>query len=310
MLAAEAGHLEAARALLESRASVHVKDALSLWDHESGPTGLTALGNAVRSDDPDPELVSLLLDAGAYPDARDESGATPMIRAAFLGKSEIVKRLLGAGADANSPACDERGMTALEAAAMFDDATVYHLVRDAGAEPGDCGKLPEALQFAVFRGATSVVDGLLADGVDVNAETSAGATALTSAAMMGRLEIARKLLDHGADPDGGAAGSDRPLHRAAMMGHTALVRLLLDHGADPNALGSENLTPLLALAREGGRMPIGNPSGLPACARALLAAGADAHARADGRTALAIAMERGYEGLIAILREAVSGGTP
>jgi len=133
---------------------------------------------------------------------------------------------------------------------------------------------------------------------------------LADSRTMGRLEVVRKLLGLGADPDGGSPGFDRPLHRAAVMGHAGIVRLLLGAGADLNALGSESLTPLLALAREGGRMPIANASGLLDCTRALLTAGADALALADGRTALAYALERGYDGLVAVLREAVSGGAP
>jgi ankyrin repeat protein len=94
------------------------------------------------------------------------------------------------------------------------------------------------------------------------------------------------------------------------MGRADVVRLLLDRGADPNAPGSEGLPPLLALAREGGESFIADASGLPDCARSLLAAGADAGALADGRTALAIASDRGLEGVVAVLRETASGDPP
>jgi cytohesin len=308
ILAAEAGKIEAARVLLDAGASVHVKDDLSLCDHEHGPTGQTALGYAVRAEKPDPELVALLLDAGAFPDARDESGATPLIRAAWVAKVDVVRQLLAAGADPNSPARDGDGRTALMAATeMNDDATIYRLLRAAGARPNDRSELSEALRMAVFRGVGPVVDDLLADGVDVNAESSDGVTPLATAAMMGRLEFARKLLDHGADPNGGKSGNDHPLHRAATMGHAAIARLLLDYGADPDARDREGLTPLLVLAREGGRLPISNPSGLLDCARALLSAGADVDALAEGRTAAALASERGWDNLIAVLRQAASG---
>src|SRR5262249_3940627 len=148
----------------------------------------------------------------------------------------------------------------------------------------------------------TVIDKLLDDGVNVNAANSEGVTPLLVAAMMGRLEVVRKLIRLGANPNGGPTGADRPLHRAAMMGHAAVVKLLLDHGADPNAQGSHGLTPLLALAQEGGRMPIGNPSALLDCTRALLAAGADASALCAGRNACEIADQRGNARLAALLR--------
>jgi cytohesin len=183
ILASRAGHLEAARALLEGGASVHVKDELPLWNREGGSFGQTALGYVARADRP--ELVSLLLDAGAYPDARDERGVTPLIRAAYGGKAEIIRRLLAAGAEVRSPARDEEGRTALEAAAMWGDPDVYRTLRDAGAEAGRPDKRPEALRFAASRGETSMVDCLLAEGVDVDDESDEGATALASAAMVG-----------------------------------------------------------------------------------------------------------------------------
>lgn len=59
------------------------------------------------------DAVTLLLEAGADPDARNGNGSTPMIGAAFFGRPECLRLLLDAGAD---PAlADEDGTTAYTA---------------------------------------------------------------------------------------------------------------------------------------------------------------------------------------------------
>jgi ankyrin repeat protein len=69
--------------------------------------GETALHLAVHS----PEIVALLLEAGAEPNVRDERGATPLHRAAavWLGENSV-SLLLAAGADPGLR--DEDGNTA------------------------------------------------------------------------------------------------------------------------------------------------------------------------------------------------------
>ena len=55
------------------------------------------------------DAVTLLLEAGADPDARNGNGSTPTIGAAFFGRPECLRLLLDAGAD---PAlADENGTT-------------------------------------------------------------------------------------------------------------------------------------------------------------------------------------------------------
>jgi len=59
------------------------------------------------------EAVTLLLEAGADPDARNGNGSTPTIGAAFFGRPECLRLLLDAGAD---PAlADENGTTTFTA---------------------------------------------------------------------------------------------------------------------------------------------------------------------------------------------------
>lgn len=66
--------------------------------HERNETGSTPLHLAVFSGSE--EIVRMLLDAGANPNAQDLKGVTPLNTArSFNGLEEISKILLGAGAD-------------------------------------------------------------------------------------------------------------------------------------------------------------------------------------------------------------------
>lgn len=83
--------------------------------------GFNALMEAVRARTPnkqDQEMVTLLLDAQANPDLQNiSSGNTPLMQAAWRGKSEIVEALLTTGADASLK--NKKGETALKRAEHY-----------------------------------------------------------------------------------------------------------------------------------------------------------------------------------------------
>ncbi len=64
--------------------------------------------------DQEPELVAVLLDAGADPNVKDRDGLTPLMYAAGQGRLELVKLLLARGADVEAKNAD--GMTAWQLA--------------------------------------------------------------------------------------------------------------------------------------------------------------------------------------------------
>jgi len=96
----------------------------------------------------------------------------------------------------------------------------------------------EALLDAARRGDLSGVKKALDSGVDVNAKTDYGVTALTYAAEKGYTDIAKLLIDRGADVDvQDTFFSTRAINWAARNNHTDVVKLLLTHGATlPQAL--------------------------------------------------------------------------
>ncbi|MYF35718.1 MAG: hypothetical protein F4226_02670 [Synechococcus sp. SB0678_bin_12] len=91
-----------------------------------------------------PEVVKMLLDAGADPKARDADGRTPLH---WAKTPEVVKALLDAGADLEARA--EHGWTLLHWAAAFSETpAVVKVLLDAGANPSAKtkeGKLPVEL---------------------------------------------------------------------------------------------------------------------------------------------------------------------
>lgn len=104
--------LAVVKALLKSNAKVNAR----------GPFGLTALiFTAQTSNRPIPNLIKLLVDAGADLELQDTTyGGTALMHAAASGNIAMVKELIGNGA--NTKAQDKRGRTYLDYASLGKDA--------------------------------------------------------------------------------------------------------------------------------------------------------------------------------------------
>lgn len=141
-----------------------------------------------------------------------------------------------------------------------------------------------ALMLAAERGHVAVVRALLAAGADPNAERPGGITPLMHAAASGNAEIATLLLDAGARVDARAAGSGLTALRVAVAtASPEITRALLAAGADPGEQDDEGAR-LLFTAAGAGSVPL---------LELLLAPDEDVnHKRADGHTALDVALER------------------
>ena len=136
-------------------------------------------------------------------------------------------------------------------------ATTGHA--DTGAEDPPLIQAAEAGRFVD-------VQRLLAAGADLTATTSDGWTALHWAVYKGHDDVVTMLLGAGADPTATTLHGWTALHAAADMGRVDMLAALLGVGADPTATTRDGWT---ALHRANSVDVV----------TALLAAGADVHAR-------------------------------
>ena len=194
-------------------------------------------------------------------------------------------------------------------------------VATAGAQPPRV-PLIEAVKVGDAAAARALLDG----GAEVDAAEPDGTTALHWAAHHDDLRLAAALLEAGAAADAATRYGVAPLALAATNGSAAMLELLLDAGADPNRASGEGETPLMTAARTGVvpavEVLLEHSAEVDAvegwrgqtalmwtasqdqagAAQALIAAGADLHARSGGGfTPLLFAAREGSLGTLDVL---------
>ncbi|WP_263831499.1 ankyrin repeat domain-containing protein [Salinibacter sp.] len=197
------------------------------------------------------ERVEQLIDEGADPSVKDESGL-PLIRYPGVSDAEVLKVLLKAGADPNARdeyslgdlGVDLAGATRLHVWFGTDSEVAEHLL-EAGADPNARdSRWATPLYYHVFESDISqkLLSVLLEAGADPNAKTRTSRVPLHAAT--GDRDVTRRLLEAGADPNvpGNHEERDFPLH---IEKDPEIMPLLLEAGADPNALNRQRLTPLM-----------------------------------------------------------------
>ena len=183
------------------------------------------------------------------------------------------------------------------------------------------------LMGAAAGGHPDVVQYLLAHGAEVNVTNDQWQTPLMLAAMAGNLECVTLLLNAGAKVDAKARGGATVLGFAVTTGHLDIIQLLVQHGVDINQKGSEGSNCLAwvedkhadlvpELVKLGANPSQGNDTGetplivcayasRPLVAKALLAAGADFHAKdLRGETALVYARRNKKKDVAKVLEAA------
>jgi ankyrin repeat protein/mono/diheme cytochrome c family protein len=250
------------------------------------------------------EMMKLLLDKGADPNAQNRRKSTPMHWA--IQAEAKVRLLLERGAKVETKQVE--GRTALyQAASLGNGNNVVRLLLEKGADPNArtvTGATP--LMAASRSGNVEVMRMLLAGKAQVNAQSGNGSTALMAAASSGNPDAVRLLLDSGADPNLTTKKNDTALMDAATSGVEESVRLLLEKGAEVNIRGERGYTALMYAAASDA-MTAGS-------VKLLLAKGADTTFTADGDTARSLAVKRGDTAIARLLgaseQERRRGGVP
>jgi ankyrin repeat protein len=117
-----------------------------------------------------------------------------------------------------------------------------------------CGRSTDkALVQAAAKGDIKIVEHLLSEGADIEAEAFDGWTPLTIAASEGQRAVVEHLIQHGALVDGRDAAGNTALFWAAYDGHGEIVRFLLKNGANPARVTPEGRDGLLRALRKMGR---------------------------------------------------------
>jgi ankyrin repeat protein len=162
---------------------------------------------------------------------------TPLIQAARAGQLEIVKLLIGKGADIH--ATTSRSETALHWAASRGHEEVVAYLLDNGAQTShqdSIGHTP--LMSAVKNGRTRValriLDYMGGQGLEACCPYG-GYTALHLAIFEGLTDLVAVLLTHGAYADTTSRGGTSALQTAVGQGHLEIVKLLVD-SLGPQAL--------------------------------------------------------------------------
>lgn len=157
-------------------------------------------------------------------------------RAIRLDDARIVKSLLERGFDPETIE-PERFETGLIYAVRHKSPKVFHLLLvtpgvdlNARSRNGDT-----ALMLAALQSDTQAALALIEKGAQINRP---GWAPLHYAASSGSLAIIQRLLDESAFIDAESPNRTTPLMMAARSGHRSAVRLLLEQGADP-ALSNE-----------------------------------------------------------------------
>jgi ankyrin repeat protein len=274
--AASSGQLEICKLLVKEGIDINAKDK----------DGITALMEASIMGHT--KVVEFLLAKGAEVNAAASSEVTALWLAASEGRIDVMKTLLKNGADATNARVD--GITALMTASVGGHADAVSRLLEHGADPtvtDNDGLTPlmnaaengsvatmkllvehandptyinlmsntgfSPLIIASAHGHVDAVEYLVDAGADVDAAHDNKVTALMYAAASGHVDAMKNLIEKGkASLDIKHTNGGTALLEAATGGMYEAMKLLVESGAETDFTDDDGVTPLMAIAAQGG----------------------------------------------------------
>ena len=237
-LAANDGHLDVVKVLLEDGADFSIRD-----DSDRTPFD-------VAFDNEQPEVADFL--------SVHMTGSVPLDRVVNT-TSPIVGPRSSPGAF-NPPGKLEDGISSddeqlsLYTASENGHVAIVRSLLDHGSDVNERNNLrATALAAASMHGHLEVATLLIARGADVDSRDKLGKTPLLMATYHLQLEVVRLLLDNGADVNAQMRNHDTALHLSACSSKIDMTQLLLERGANLNALDADGKTPRQLAQQRGNR---------------------------------------------------------
>ena len=263
-----------------------VREGQNIMRYQHAQTPLTTAARVGKL-----EIGKLLLNAGAKVDFHAEHRASPLVEASAGGYTDFAILLLDNGADLNK--MDQGHGSALHAAARNGHLETVRYLLDKGANINASNNgQGSVLNGAARNGHVETVVFLLDEGADINSQNNGQGSALNAAARNGQKEIVELLLARGADINAHTNGQGSALSAAARNGQNEILALLLDKGADIDASSPGQGSALDAAIRNG------NKEGI----EILIAKGADVNVKTNQHgTPLQTAAGNGHRDIVELL---------
>ena len=215
---------------------------------------------AASSKKPNKELVKYLLENKEIKqnlEAKDKAGWTPLHRAVFVGNLEILEELINQGADINSENNYKQTVLHISSSENPNKELIKYLLENKEIKQNLEAKDKDgctALHRAAFAGNLEILEELIIQGADVNAENNDKQTVLHLALVSNKpnIDLVKYLLEdkeikqrlEAKDKFGFTA-----LHLASFYGSLEILKELIKQGADINAKNNDEETILHLAAR-------------------------------------------------------------
>ncbi|KAJ8668005.1 hypothetical protein QAD02_009668 [Eretmocerus hayati] len=246
--ALDIGNVQLVEYLIQAGANVNMIDA----------SGGNSIHHAIPLGPPEENhshIISLLVNAGASVNIRNNDGRAPLDFTVLTGKFETSLQLIKAGADVNAVS-PYLGNTCLHILAQFirfnlefySKGLKFLIENGASLEVRNkCGQTP--LHLAIWHSDLEGIENFIKAGADVNATDEIGQNSLHLVIKSGKTDIdcskiTKLLLEANASVDNPDKEGTTPLQLAAASGRVLTVKCLIKAKANVNAVDSKGATSL------------------------------------------------------------------